>query len=213
MENNAQQKRLFGRLIITLIAGLFIFANSAPSVAKSPKLKTVSISTSNSLPKVRPRFKIPNDPNQVMYLQRSMNANTIVYAVQYLDDGKIDPRNPVRVYWRRFNSGGEARALKYFERQVAFGVTVRKGAQPGSYSIEFKALKGRKITLRETGPYQVELIGKIGSHQVNPIYIYVDLDESGLIPKVIGLRFFGRDIDTGKYITEVISVSGGEIRQ
>lgn len=213
MEKLTQQKRRFGWLFVALFAGLVILANSAPSIAKSPRFKTVSISISNSLPKVRPRFKIPNDPNQLMYLQRSMNANTVVYAVQYLDNGKINPRNPVRVYWRRFNSGGEARALKYFERQIAFGVTVRKGAQAGSYSIEFKALKRRKITLRETGPYQVELVGKIGSHQVTPIYIYVDLDESGLISKVIGLRFFGRDIDTGKYITEVISVSGGEIQQ
>lgn len=201
------------RILVFLLASLTMLAIVTPSNAKSAIARTVSIHISNSLPKIRPEFQTPNDPNQLMYLQRSMNANTIVYTVKYREDGTIDPRNPVAVYWRRFNSGGAAKALKYFERQLAFGVTVRKASEAGSYTLEFKALPGRKLTLRQNGPNQVELIGKIGPHMVRPIYLYVDLDQSGPISKVIAVHLFGRDIESGKYIAEQISVSGGEIRQ
>jgi len=207
------RRQVIRGMVATVLAGFLAMGTSPQSQAKSPVAKTISIRISNSLPKIRPKFQIPNDPNQLMYLQRSMNANTIVYAARFLDNGDLDARNPVSVYWRRFNSGGKARALGYFERQFAFGVTVRKTAQSGTYSIEFKALPGRTITLRQTGPNQVELTGKIGPHVVQPIYLYVDLDESGLAPKVIGLSLFGRDKESGKYITEQISVSGGEITQ
>ena len=38
------------------------------------------------------------------------------------DDGKLDAKRPVDVFWRRFNDDGERKELSSIERSMAFGV-------------------------------------------------------------------------------------------
>lgn len=172
--------------------------------------RTILIEISEKPHMERPDFKVPDDPHQLFFLQRSMNANTIVYAARITVDGRLDAKSPVDVYWRRFNGDGERRELSWLERSFAFGVYSRPARNPGEYQIEFKALPGRPMLLRQTGSGKFELTGQIGPYLVTPTFIFVDLDETSLVPRVQYLYLHGTDVKTGKSITETLAVAGGD---
>ena len=70
-------------------------------------------------------YPVPSEPNQIFFLQRSMNSNTIVYAVRLDSDLKLDRRDPVEIFWRRFNDNGERLPITFAERNLAFGVRTK----------------------------------------------------------------------------------------
>ena len=41
-----------------------------------------SVSESAEIVHLRPEFKVPDEPNQLFYVQRSPNSNTVVYAAR-----------------------------------------------------------------------------------------------------------------------------------
>jgi hypothetical protein len=206
---NGLRMRINQRWLCVLAActlALFQFDQTQAASAIS-----ISITASAQIRYERPEFPIPDDPRQLFFLQRSMNANTIVYAVRLDENGEINARSPIDVYWRRFNGRGERKELGMLERNIAFGVNTKPGENPGEYLIEFKALKSRFMTLFLDQNGKARLSGKMGSRLVNPTYIFVDLDDNSLIPRVKYLYLHGRDMKTGQALREILKVSGGDV--
>ena len=79
---------------------------------------------------LRPEFKVPDEPNQLFYVQRSPNANTVIYAAKLDAQGNFDSRAPVEAFWRKFNIDGSKQPLNFMERMMAYGVRVQS-AQAG----------------------------------------------------------------------------------
>ena len=66
-------------------------------------------------------FPVPKEENQIFFVQRSLNSNTIVYTARLDGEGRLDARRPVDVFWRRFNDEGERKELSKLERSLAYG--------------------------------------------------------------------------------------------
>mgnify|MGYP006277087213 CR=1 FL=1 len=66
-------------------------------------------------------YPVPHEKNQIFFVQRSMNPNTIVYTARLGADGLPDPRKPVDVFWRRYNDEGEKREQRSALLTVANG--------------------------------------------------------------------------------------------
>lgn len=160
----------------------------------------------DSLPVVRPDFPVPDDPGMVFYLQRSTNSNTVVYAARFLDDGKLDPRQPIVAYWRRFNTTGERLALKMIEDSFAFGVRARATDDPDVFSLYVVSYPERRATLRLVEPGRAELLLPVDGRQMRMRYAYVDVDESGLMPSVREVVVTGHDTQTGRALVERIQI-------
>ena len=194
------------------LAGVAVWAclMTAPAVA-GPELTLISVNTYPSLQLARPDFKRPNDGNQVFYIQRSSNANTVVYAALFDKAGNLKPRGPIHGYWRRFNTGNDIKKLSFTERNFAYGVKARTTDDPGVYDVRFAALPGLTAQLRQSAPGKAALWFDINGKQVKLIYAYLELDEGGLIPNVVALTFYGRDVATGRYMTLKYSVAGGAL--
>src|SRR5689334_9174796 len=75
-----------------------------------------AVSESDQPVHLRPEFKVPDEPNQLFYVQRSPNANTVVYAAKLDAKGNFDSRAPVEAFWRKFNIDGSKRSLNFIER-------------------------------------------------------------------------------------------------
>jgi len=194
------------RGLVALLLAFFTALTLAASATAAPQLDLVSRDTSAALPVVRPDFQVPNDSGQVFYIQRSPNANTVVYGTR-VAGGRIDPAAPVSGYWRRFNTDGATKALGGFERRMAYGVESRPIGD-GTYSVSFTALPAKTMTLRmEAG--RPALFMPMGDAEAKLIYAYLDV-EDGLIPSVKGLRIVGR-LPSGQYVTETYRVKGGEL--
>ncbi len=182
------------RLLVVLL--LAMITGSAVQASEGWAL---SISFSQTLPVMRPDTPAPNDPGQVFYLQRSTNRNTIVYAARFDADGNLDPHNPLAVYWRRFEENGQIQALNFEQRNFAFGVRVRPGAQPGEFTVRSRATARAQATLRQTEPFRAELVGHLDGEEIRLKYAFVEAID-GLIPRVIEVRAFGR-LESGAIAT------------
>ena len=61
----------------------------------------------------------------MFYIQKNTNPNTIVYALKLGSDGKIDPEDPMEVFWRRYQEDGKRKELAWLEKTFAFDFKIK----------------------------------------------------------------------------------------
>ena len=161
-----------------------------------------SVSESAEIVHLRPEFKVPDEPNQLFYVQRSPNSNTVVYAAKLDAQGNFDSRGPVEAFWRKFNIDSSKQPLNFMERMMAYGVKVnaRKAGEPITFTIA--SLPQRKLTLGWDAQHHPQATMTIGSRVVKLAYVYLHVVEGGLMPSVPELDIFGTDLANGKAVHE-----------
>lgn len=63
-----------------------------------------------------------NIANQLFYLQRDPNTNTIIYQLNVDADGKLNSASPVNVFWMRYGDKKGKQDLNYIQRKFAYGI-------------------------------------------------------------------------------------------
>jgi hypothetical protein len=160
-----------------------------------------SVSESSEIVHLRPEFKVPDEPGQLFYVQRSPNANTVVYAAKLDAKGNLDSRAPVEAFWRKFNIDGSKQGLNFIERMMAYGVRVaNRPGEPITFTIA--ALPERKLTLGWDAQHHPQATMAIGSRTVKLAYVYLQVVEGGLTPDVPSLDIVGTDVADGKAVRE-----------
>ena len=161
-----------------------------------------SVSESAQIVQLRPEFKVPEEPNQLFYVQRSPNANTVVYAAKLDGQGDFDSREPVEAFWRKFNIDGSKQSLNFFERMMAYGVKLNARKKGEAVTFSIAALPERKLTLGWDAQHHPQATMTVGGHAMKLAYVYLHVVEGGLLPKVPVLDIFGTDLASGKAIHE-----------
>lgn len=176
-----------------VLAGLLVLAFAGPSQAASQSFCSDD-----------PRYPEPQDDNLVFYLQRSDNTNTIVYAVNRRADGTVDARNPVLVYWRWYEEGGDKRELTFLQRNLAFGVQIAPSKDyPGDYVARLNAYPNIPVLVDETKDGNVRALMRISGEPAQLICVYVEWRQPiVIIPQVLYIDFFGRTLDGAKKVVE-----------
>ncbi len=174
-----------------VLAGLLILAFAAPSHAANQSFCSDD-----------PRYPEPQDENLVFYLQRSDNINTIVYAVNRLADGTVDAKDPVLVYWRWYEEGGEKRELTFLQRNLAFGVQLTPSQdRPGDYVARLNAYPNIPVLVHHSEDGQVRALMTIAGKPAQLICVYVQWRQPIIvIPQVLYIDFFGRTLDGGEKV-------------
>src|SRR3954454_1408714 len=68
------------------------------------------------------KFPVPQgNKNQLFYLQRTPNTNTIVYELNY-NNTVLDAEEPVHVFWIRYTEQGQKEELNFIQRKFAYGL-------------------------------------------------------------------------------------------
>lgn len=151
-----------------------------------------------------PNYPVPDDEGMVFYLQRSGNSNTVVYTANTLPDGSIDPSDPVDAFWRYLSGSGRKADLRFWERNIAFGVRIAPLAgKPGRYIANLNAAPDIQVRVEQTEDGKVKAIMPIDSQEAQLVCIYVEWREQlGLIPKVLYVDFHGFALDGGRRVFE-----------
>lgn len=121
---------------------------------------------------IEPVFPIPSgNSKQLFYLQRTLDINTIICELNYRD-GILDKKNPVHVYWIKYNEQGQNQELSLIQKKFAYGIESRELAV-NSYELNFKALKEIKMYLKqdEDKKFHVYLTLKSGEVMLNKIFL------------------------------------------
>ncbi len=138
----------------------------------------------------------------LFFIQRNRNKNTIVYDLNFNTDGSLDTKNPINVYWRKFqNHDGLKDELSWLELHFAYGYRARK--KDGYYSIKLKAYNEREIQLTFKDGQWIPLMTINGQSCVLK-NLYIFADESKLWPSVKYADIYGERILTGELVKERI---------
>ncbi len=193
-------------------SALFVFGLISQGAFAGADLQFDTYKTTATIPRARQEFPVPKDPDQVFYIQRSLNSNTVVYAAQFDRNGVLKTAHSIRPYWRRFDTDARIKPLKWVENAFAYGVESKRDPTTNHHNVTFKALSQISAQLRQSGPNQAALWTRLEGRDLRLEYAFLDLDETGLVPKVARLRLYGTDPDSGLVYTYVFSVSGGEFQ-
>jgi hypothetical protein len=186
----------FGLVALALLIAMPLSANA--------RNLTSTVMESDRIAKLRPEFKTPDEPNQLFYVQRSPNANTVIYTAKLDGHGEINRNDPVEGFWRKYNIDGSKQPLNFIERNIAYGAHADRTVQGKPITFTIAALPERKLTLALDANKKPEALMQIGTHTVKVAYVYLQVVEGGLMPDVPSLDVFGTDIVSGKTIHEHI---------
>lgn len=147
----------------------------------------------------------PDEPQRLFFVQRTGNTNTIVYDANTLDNGRhFNPKQPIRVYWLRYDEQGQVQPLNYIQRTLAYGVEVRKSKQPDEYEFNVVSYPKRKIRLLLDGKFQPRAQLQINGREawLSRVFVKIEGKKIGIIPAVKYVELFGVDAESGKAIYE-----------
>jgi uncharacterized protein DUF4833 len=193
----------FKRFSPSLLAAAAVLLLAACASSTATEFSS-TITELDRLPRVRPDFPLPTDPNILFYVQRSGGPNTVVYSARLDAAGHIDRAQPIDVFWRRFTRGGIRTPLTFLERMFVYGVNVRP-APPEANAITANVVsypqRALTIDLDRDGRPRASI--QIGGRQAKLAYVYVEVDESTTIPSVVHVDVFGLDVASGRVLHEL----------
>jgi phosphatidylglycerophosphate synthase len=76
--------------------------------------------------------------NQLFYLQRDPNTNTVIYQLNVNGAGRLDEDEPINVFWIRYTEQGIHKDLNFIQRKFAYGLTAKK-VTADKYVLKFAA--------------------------------------------------------------------------
>jgi hypothetical protein len=133
-------------------------------------------------------------------IERSENANVVLYEAGIRPDGRLDPERPVRVSWRLDADGGRREGLNLIERMRAYGVDVSALGEGDAWRIRVRALPTRPLVLR-AGAGCPLVIAEVGGREAILRRVFV-ASTGGLIPRVSSVELSGFDLETSLPVTE-----------
>ena len=150
-------------------------------------------------------YPVPTDEHLLFYIQKSFNQNTVVYALNLDQDGKINASNPIKVFWRRYQEDGRIRELTQLEKTFGFGVKAKPvKAKPNTYIFSIVALKDKQFVVTQTEQGKPYVITSINDKNSLIERVYIKAEHTKLLPKVFYLEVFGTDIKTKKPVYQKI---------
>ena len=147
---------------------------------------------------------VPQEPNQLFYLQRDPDANTVIYQLNTVD-GTVDPDKPVNVYWIRYAEGGTRQGLNFLQRTMAYGIS-HKALGHGAYELQLTAYKDHPLRLaycEKSRTYKVYTTIDKREAVLERIFVRID-GGSVLSPNIKYFELTGRDATTQALVSERI---------
>ncbi len=149
---------------------------------------------------------VPNEPNQIFYLQRDPDSNTIVYTLN-IENGILNESEPVHQYWIRYAENGEKQKLSFIQRKMAYGIHFNK-LDTDIFELYVQAYKPLKILLSKNAnseKYQASV--KVQDMDILLSRFFVRIKGGSLFkPNVKYIEISGKNKATGKKVTYRVDI-------
>jgi hypothetical protein len=95
------------------------------------------------------RLPTPQGSNLLFFLQRDLDANTVVYELNYNDDGTLSRKAPIKGSWIRYEETQQFKELSRIEKKFAYGIQ-SKAIGDNEYEIRLVAYKKMPMYLKKS---------------------------------------------------------------
>ena len=155
------------------------------------------------------QFPTPKDiPNQLFYLQRDPNTNTIICQLNVNERGELNKEQPINVFWKRYAEKSEIQSLNYIQRKFAYGIQ-SKNIGNDEYLLNFVSYKKLSMLLSKaehSKKYNVYV--SVNNKKILLERIFIRIEGGTFwVPNVRYVEFMGYDTQhPDRIITERIKV-------
>jgi hypothetical protein len=140
-------------------------------------------------------------PSRLFSITRSKNDNRVCYDVR-LAGAKLDPEDPVNVYWIIPSEKNKIEELSGMERRRAYGYDLKKAYGGDSADITLKPIP-QTLRLKKLGG-RWAAVTKIDSVDARLDSAFVMATDSGLLPKVEWVKLFGTAVGTSRAVIDTL---------
>jgi len=156
--------------------------------------------------------QLPVSEKRLFIIERSKNANLVIYDANLVSGNKFVSDNPIDVYWLDYavSRTPPKTDLIWLEKKMAYGYESDKVKDKEEFTVSLKALTGKyarkgKLCFDRNG--QPVIVFTINGKEANVLKIYVNSQETlGVIPKVLYVELYGRDPITFEDVYERITI-------
>jgi hypothetical protein len=148
------------------------------------------------------KFPVPvGVPNQLFYLQRTANSNTIICELNYKGN-LLDVEDPIHVFWIRYEDKGQKEELNFVQKKFAYGIKSTLISKD-KYELNFVSYKKYPMILMKGANNKFNVYGTINQKQaiVNRIFVKIN-GGSFWSPNVEYVEIKGIDPSSGKEVIE-----------
>ena len=148
------------------------------------------------------RFPTPTgNPNQLFFLQRTQNINTIVYELN-MKNGVMDTTDPVHIFWICYAEKSQKEELTGVQRKYAYGLAT-KCLSKDHYELRFLANKKYAVELSKGPDNKYHVYGLISNKQAILSKIYLQIHGGTVFsPHIEYVILTGIDSDSGAEVFE-----------
>ena len=162
---NTLKPNAFNILFFTFSLLMFSFVNSFAQTADKSNPSPLKFPTPKGI------------ANQLFYLQRDPNLNTLIYELNIDKSGNIDEDQPVLAYWIRYGENQAKKELSYIQKKFAYGIDSKK---TGKDQFELRFVSHKKLPLYLTK-----------STEDKKYHVYVTINNKKLLLDRIFVRIEG----------------------
>ncbi len=144
--------------------------------------------------------------NQLFYLQRDPNANTIICQLNTNSEGQVDKDNPVNVFWMRYAEKGQKSELNFIQRKFAYGIN-SKPLGNGKYELKFVSYGKLPLYLMKDKANRYRVYATVAKREIILDRIFVRIEGGTFwVPNVKYVELKGVDATTGEDVAQRIKV-------
>lgn len=152
------------------------------------------------------KFPVPVcDSNQLFYLQRTSNTNTLIYELNY-KNAVLNAQEPIHVYWMKYNEQGQKAELNFLQRKFAYGVKSTLISKD-QYKLHLVSYKNYPMYLSKAANNKYYVYATINQKKAIVSRIFVKITGGSLwSPDVEYVEVKGTDPVTGKEVMERLKI-------
>ena len=157
----------------------------------------------------QPQLPEPKIKNLLFFLQRTPDANTVVYQLNLDKNGELNEKAPVKASWIRYKENGAVKELSAIENKFAYGVRC-KAIGNESYEVRLVSYKKLPMYLQKSPTdQQYRLYIKDEGKDLLLKRVFVKVEGGSFwFPKVHYIDLFTLDTENGAEILKIINLLG-----
>lgn len=197
LEEEQQRETSSSNKMKVLVGFLILFSLTAP-------IKTFAQFEDNPSPLTFPTPKPVK--NQLFYLQRDPNTNTIICQLNTDEAGLVNAKDPVHVYWIRYGDNGEKKELNYIQKKFAYGIKSKELGE-GQFELNFVSYKKFPMLLKKISTDQYGVFVKINNKTIQIDRLFLRIDGGSFwSPNVEYIQVEGTEMETLKPALERMKI-------
>lgn len=135
---------------------------------------------------------------------RSKDANEIYYEVKTNNDGSLNLKEPIKIYWIKYTKNGEIEPLTKIQQNFAYGLKFLE-VTPEKAEFQFVSYSKRTLQLRKNASGSFAVFTEVDGKEVELERVFIQIDGGTFwFPKITRVEVHTKNTQAGDLLVEII---------